>query len=66
MNEKGEYISDGSGNIIMYGPNYQFKEGVYDIILEYEVLKSNDDIAGVFDIVKDEKEIFASTAIIGG
>ena len=50
----------------MYGPNYQFKEGVYDIILEYEVLKSNDDIAGVFDIVKDEKEIFASTAIIGG
>ena len=66
MNEKGEYISDGSRNIIVYGPNYHFKEGVYDIILEYEVLKSNDDIAGVFDIVKDEKEIFASTAIIGG
>ena len=46
MNEKGEYISDGSGNIILYGPNYHFKEGIYDITLEYEVLESKDNIAG--------------------
>lgn len=39
MNEKGEYISNGSGNIIVYGPNYHFKEGLYDITLEYEVLE---------------------------
>lgn len=46
MNEKGEYISNGSGNIIVYGPNYHFKEGLYDITLEYEVLESKDNIAG--------------------
>lgn len=63
MNEKGEYISDGSGNIIVYGPNYHFKEGIYDITLEYEVLESKDNIAGVFDMVKDEKELFTSTAV---
>lgn len=63
MNESGEFISDGSGNIVIYGPNYQFKEGIYDIILEYEVLESKDNIAGVFDMVKDEKEIYTSTAI---
>ena len=63
MNEKGEYISDGSGNIIVYGPNYHFKEGLYDITLEYEVLESKDNIAGVFDMVKDEKELFTSTAV---
>ena len=63
MNEKGEYISDGSGNIIVYGPNYHFKEGLYDITLDYEVLESKDNIAGVFDMVKDEKELFTSTAV---
>lgn len=63
MNEKGEYISDGSGNIIVYGPNYHFKEGIYDITLEYEVIESKDNIAGAFDMVKDEKELFTSIAV---
>ena len=63
MNDNGDFISDGSGNILIYGPNYQFKDGIYDITLEYEVLESKNNISGVFDMVKDEKEIYLSNAI---
>jgi len=59
-----EYVSDGTEDYIIYGPNYQFKKGIYDIELEYEVINDgNQDIAGVFDLVKNESEIYSSLAI---
>lgn len=64
MNEDGDFISDGSQGIVVYGPNSNMKTGRYDVILEYEVLESSDEIVGVFDIVKDESEVAYSTAIM--
>ena len=57
-NDIGEYISDGTEDIILFGPNHMFKRGSYNFELEYEVeADSNGDMAGTFDLVKNESEI---------
>jgi len=63
MNDRGEYISNGEEGIILFGPNYCLNKCAYDIVLEYEVISSNEEVAGVFDIVKNESEVVYSTAI---
>lgn len=50
--EGRNFLSDGTGGLIMYGPNADTREGVYDFTLFYEVVNSGNSDA-VFDVALD-------------
>ncbi len=63
MNERGEYISDGTNDFIVYGPSFNYEAGKYNITLEYEILSAVSDDVAVFDLVLNEENIVDSIMI---
>ncbi|MFZ2538173.1 MAG: hypothetical protein WAX04_04660 [Oscillospiraceae bacterium] len=50
FNMDGEYITNGTGGFVSWGPYTKTKEGTYKFTLNYEVLESIDDNIGYFDL----------------
>lgn len=45
LDENGSYVSDGTEGYVMYGPYTKVTAGVYDFVLNYEMLDSGDQTA---------------------
>ena len=64
FDENGAYVTNGTEGMAIWGPYAKTKEGTYNFTLNYEVVSSNSEEAGYFDIYVNSKTVMGQEAII--
>lgn len=60
MTDQREWISDGTANMILYGPYEETVNGVYNMTLHYVVDRQTTNQTGVFDICSSDGQQYAT------
>lgn len=66
FDENGAYVTNGTEGMAIWGPYANTEEGTYNFTLNYEVVSSDSEEVGYFDIYVNSKTVMGKEAIKSG
>lgn len=63
FDENGAYVTNGTEGLAIWGPYANTEEGTYNFTLNYEVVSSNSEEAGYFDVYVNSETVMGKEAM---